>query len=455
MSRAAVARAGRLPASISSPCNRVRARPGRPPPPPRPSRRSPPTWSWTRAPAARWTRSSWSAPWSSAARASSTTSPARACPGGSFPRCASPRPCRCCRGPPMDRLLRAAVEMGRGTDHHVRHGVQACGEFFIDSPRFREPLAALTGALAANWESAGVFVAALRAGVPPVSIRAVSDLGDERSLRRLPPQRAPRVPRAVRVRTLARRGGLVRPASRPLAGRGHPGRPRWRGRCFPSRRHGRVLAPLAGGRNGRGRIGLHRAGRDIVSKTFVETSTELLDGIDEMVREGYYATRSEGSQRGDPPPAQAVQAVEAPRQGLGHARRRGEDVETMIGQVVVGIDGSAHSLTAFQYAVDLARAREGGAEARLRRRFPQDRPADRLHREPFRLRFRARLRPARAGPQGLLRAGAAGHPRVRRSLRRRLPHRRRVAGACASRTWCATACRQRSSPRRPGRATCS
>jgi len=35
-------------------------------------------------------------------------------------------------------------------------------------------------------------------------------------------------------------------------------------------------------------------GRDIVSKTFVETSTELLDGIDEMVREGYYATRSEG-----------------------------------------------------------------------------------------------------------------------------------------------------------------
>jgi Arc/MetJ-type ribon-helix-helix transcriptional regulator len=35
-------------------------------------------------------------------------------------------------------------------------------------------------------------------------------------------------------------------------------------------------------------------GRDIVSKTFVETSTELLDGLDEMVREGYYATRSEG-----------------------------------------------------------------------------------------------------------------------------------------------------------------
>jgi metal-responsive CopG/Arc/MetJ family transcriptional regulator len=31
-----------------------------------------------------------------------------------------------------------------------------------------------------------------------------------------------------------------------------------------------------------------------VSKTFVETSTELLEGLDEMVREGFYATRTEG-----------------------------------------------------------------------------------------------------------------------------------------------------------------
>ena len=81
-----------------------------------------------------------------------------------------------------ERLLRLAVEVGQGTDRHVRHGTQACGEYFIDSPSIREPLAALTGALAANWESAGVFVAALRAGLPPLSIRTVSDLGDERSL---------------------------------------------------------------------------------------------------------------------------------------------------------------------------------------------------------------------------------------------------------------------------------
>ncbi len=31
-----------------------------------------------------------------------------------------------------------------------------------------------------------------------------------------------------------------------------------------------------------------------VSKTFVETSTELLEGLDEMIKEGYYASRTEG-----------------------------------------------------------------------------------------------------------------------------------------------------------------
>jgi Arc/MetJ-type ribon-helix-helix transcriptional regulator len=33
---------------------------------------------------------------------------------------------------------------------------------------------------------------------------------------------------------------------------------------------------------------------ETVSKTYVETSTELLTGIDEMVKEGYYANRTEG-----------------------------------------------------------------------------------------------------------------------------------------------------------------
>lgn len=37
-----------------------------------------------------------------------------------------------------------------------------------------------------------------------------------------------------------------------------------------------------------------RAQEAAVSKTFVETSTELLEGLDEMIREGYYASRTEG-----------------------------------------------------------------------------------------------------------------------------------------------------------------
>ena len=34
--------------------------------------------------------------------------------------------------------------------------------------------------------------------------------------------------------------------------------------------------------------------RRTMSKTYVETSTYLLEGIDEMVREGYYKNRTEG-----------------------------------------------------------------------------------------------------------------------------------------------------------------
>lgn len=82
-----------------------------------------------------------------------------------------------------ERLAREAIETGRGVETHVSRGLQACGEFFIQSTDVRNSLRALTGALAANWETAGVFVGALRAGVPPVSLRIVSDLGDERALK--------------------------------------------------------------------------------------------------------------------------------------------------------------------------------------------------------------------------------------------------------------------------------
>ena len=56
--------------------------------------------------------------------------------------------------------------------------------------------------------------------------------------------------------------------------------------------HGGLRATRAGNKCALRR----RAGRGglIVSKTYVETSTELLEGIDDMVREGYYANRTEG-----------------------------------------------------------------------------------------------------------------------------------------------------------------
>lgn len=110
-----------------------------------------------------------------------------------------------------DRLQRAAVEVGRGTDRHVRGGSVACGEYFIDSAGVREPLAGLTGSLVATWETAGAFVAALRAGLPPLSLRAVTDLGDERSLLEFR-RNARRVSRELYafIRSLVEAGWFVR-----------------------------------------------------------------------------------------------------------------------------------------------------------------------------------------------------------------------------------------------------
>jgi len=81
------------------------------------------------------------------------------------------------------KLIRAAAEIGNGLGLQIRSGAQACGEFFIQSARMRESLHAVSAAVACNWETAGIFIGALRAHVPPLSIRVVSDLGDEDSLR--------------------------------------------------------------------------------------------------------------------------------------------------------------------------------------------------------------------------------------------------------------------------------
>jgi len=81
------------------------------------------------------------------------------------------------------RLIRELTELGKDQGLHVRSGVQACGEFFIQSSPVRESLNAVSGAVACSWETAGVFVASLRCRIPPLSLRIVSDLGDEDALR--------------------------------------------------------------------------------------------------------------------------------------------------------------------------------------------------------------------------------------------------------------------------------
>jgi len=81
------------------------------------------------------------------------------------------------------KLVRAFTELGKDRGLHVRSGIQACGEFFIQSAQVRESLRSVSGAVACSWETAGVFVAALRSKIPPLSIRVVSDLGDEDALR--------------------------------------------------------------------------------------------------------------------------------------------------------------------------------------------------------------------------------------------------------------------------------
>jgi nucleoside phosphorylase len=80
-------------------------------------------------------------------------------------------------------LLQEAAQLSAAAGHQLRVGSQACGEFLVRSPAMREALYGLFRACGANWETAGVFVAALRSGLPPLSIRVATDLGDEQALR--------------------------------------------------------------------------------------------------------------------------------------------------------------------------------------------------------------------------------------------------------------------------------
>ena len=74
----------------------------------------------------------------------------------------------------------------------LRFGNQACGEFLIHSDELREELRGIFRATAGNWETAGVFIAALRSSLPALSFRVVTDLGDRNALRDFRRQVRPR-----------------------------------------------------------------------------------------------------------------------------------------------------------------------------------------------------------------------------------------------------------------------
>jgi nucleoside phosphorylase len=81
-----------------------------------------------------------------------------------------------------ETLLREAGETGSRESFQVHVGNQACGELLIQSQAMREALYTLFRASGANWETAGVFVGALKNRLPPLSMRIVTDLGNEQAI---------------------------------------------------------------------------------------------------------------------------------------------------------------------------------------------------------------------------------------------------------------------------------
>ncbi len=81
-----------------------------------------------------------------------------------------------------DALQRRAVEEAGAAGERLRLDRQLCGEYVVQSLERREHLYGLFQAGGANWETAGVYVAGLRHSLPVLSMRVVTDLGNERAL---------------------------------------------------------------------------------------------------------------------------------------------------------------------------------------------------------------------------------------------------------------------------------
>ncbi len=82
-----------------------------------------------------------------------------------------------------ETLVCRAGACAQKLDLRVLEGAQATGEILINLDKIRESLYELFRATGGNWETAAVFLCALRASVPAVSFRVVSDNGGRNALR--------------------------------------------------------------------------------------------------------------------------------------------------------------------------------------------------------------------------------------------------------------------------------
>lgn len=80
-------------------------------------------------------------------------------------------------------LLEIMCKLGEKISVAVTVGAIACGEIIVDSREKKEKLIDIFVASAADWETAAVFISALRTDTPVFSLRLVSDLGDGNALR--------------------------------------------------------------------------------------------------------------------------------------------------------------------------------------------------------------------------------------------------------------------------------
>jgi adenosylhomocysteine nucleosidase len=82
-----------------------------------------------------------------------------------------------------ENILTKAAEIAKENGFHTITGTQACGEYLINSVKLRELLFRTFQATGCNWETAGVFISALRSCLPALSIRIITDLANRNTMR--------------------------------------------------------------------------------------------------------------------------------------------------------------------------------------------------------------------------------------------------------------------------------